>query len=108
MPRAHRDTDSRFCGASTMVIGQSTVYVNNLLWAVKDDPDDHCGMGELVPEVGLTVEIEGKLIICAVGDSAKEDYEGCITVHPPGATNPSGGSGDTFVYEGGTGGGAVS
>lgn len=107
MPRAHRDNDERFCGAKTIVNGQSSVYVNNKLWAVEGDIDDHCGMGELIAVVGRTIYIENKLIICAVGDTAEPDLEDCIVIHPKGATAPKNGSPNTFAYEGGTGGGTV-
>jgi len=109
MPRAHRNADNRFCGAITSVTGQSTVFVNNRLWAVVGDKDDHCGEGDLIAVYGPpSVEIEGKFAICAVGDSAAPDREVCIDLHPPSISRPKGGSGDTFVYEGTTGGGTVS
>ena len=100
MPGAHRNTDSRFCGAETIVTGQSTVTVNGLLWAVDGDKDTHCNMGALIPVYGaLNVYIEGKLVICAVGDSAAPDLPGCIPPeHPTGETNPEGHSSDVFVY----------
>lgn len=107
MPRAHRDNDSRFCEAKTIVSLQSTVFVNNELWAVEGDMDDHCGMGQLIAVTGRTVLIENKFVICAVGDDAEEDYENCILKHPKGATAPKQGSPDTFVYGGTTGGGTV-
>lgn len=108
MPRSHRDTDSRFCGAITNVTGQSTVYVNNLLHAVEGDLDDHCDMGALIASYGSrNFYIENKLAICAVGDTAEMDMEGCILIHPSGPTNPKGHSPDTYMYEGGTGGGTV-
>ena len=42
----HRHTDSRACGAGTVVSGQNTVYANNLLVSVDGDPNDH-GAGSL-------------------------------------------------------------
>jgi uncharacterized Zn-binding protein involved in type VI secretion len=39
--KVHRNGDSRACGASTTVTGQSTVYVNNKLVAVQNDPNSH-------------------------------------------------------------------
>lgn len=107
MPGAHRDTDSRFCGATTKVTGQSTVKVNNLLWAVEGDLDDHCDQGALIASYGAkNVYIEGKLVICAMGDSAASDKEGCEVEHPPSATKPKGHSNDVVVYGGGAGGGS--
>jgi len=109
MPKAHRNGDSRFCGASTIVSGQSTVYVNNRLWAVEGDKDTHCNMGALIAVYGPpTVKLENKFAICAVGDSAAPDLLSCIFPHPSAATRPRDGSPDTFIYEGGVGGGTVS
>lgn len=94
MPGNHRNGDSRFCGASTRVTGQSSVFVNGKLWAVDGDPNSH-GAGNLVPVYGAkNVYINGKLIIVAVGDIAKPDN----APHPTGPTNPSQSSGDVFTY----------
>ena len=94
MPGAHRDTDARFCGAKTIVIGQSSVFVNGKLWAVEDDPEDH-GAGELVQVVPPSnVYIQGKLAICAIGDHAKADN----FPHLPPETYPEEHSPNVFVY----------
>lgn len=94
MPGAHRDTDSRFCKAKTTVGGQSTVYVNSLLWAVDGDAETHGG-GYLIPVYGAkNVYINGKLIIVAVGDAAEPDALG----HPVPPTDPQQSSGDVFAY----------
>lgn len=107
MPGAHRNQDSRFCGAKTTVTGQSTVTVNGRLWAVENDYDTHCQEGNLQAVYGAkNVKIEGKLVICAVGDSAAPDHAGCIVLHPTGATNPLGHSNDVSVYGGAAGGGS--
>lgn len=39
----HRHTDSRTCGATTIVSGQSTVFANNLLVSVDGDPNSDGG-----------------------------------------------------------------
>jgi uncharacterized Zn-binding protein involved in type VI secretion len=107
MPGAHRDTDSRFCGAKTKAGGQGTVRVNGLLWAVEGDVDTHCDQGSLSAVYGaLNVRIEGKLVICAMGDMAAPDKLGCFIKHPTGATNPKGHSNDVIVYGGAAGGGS--
>lgn len=107
MPGAHRNTDSRFCGAKTIVQGQSTVKVNGLLWAVEGDIDTHCNQGSLNAVYGAkNVYIEGKLVICAVGDTAAPDKLACFIKHPSGATNPKGKSPNVNVYGGGGGGGS--
>jgi hypothetical protein len=108
MPGAHRDTDSRNCGAQTIVENQSTVYVNGLLWAVNGDPDTHCHQGELSAIYGpLNVFINGINVICAAGDTAAPDTPDCEPPpHPPGATDPSGHSPNVLVYTGAAGGGS--
>lgn len=96
MPGAHRNGDERFCTAKTIVSGQSSVYVNGKLWAVEGDPNDH-GLGNLVQVYGAgNVKINGKKVICAVGDIAVPD----LKFHPVPPTDPSTASGDTFVYSG--------
>jgi len=107
MPGEHRKDDSRFCGATTRVIGQSTGKVNGRRWAVENDYDSHCNEGNLQAVYGeLNVRIEGLLVICAVGDAAAPDHAGCIVLHPSGATNPLGHSTDVTVYGGAAGGGS--
>ena len=94
MPGAHRDGDSRFCGATTIVQGQGTVTVNGKLWAVEGDPESHIH-GNLVAVTGAkNVYINGKLVIVAVGDVAGSDEEG----HPGPPTDPQDSSGDVFAY----------
>lgn len=94
MPGAHRDGDARFCGAKTIVVGQGSVFVNGKLWAVEDDPEDH-GAGELIAIVApKNVYINGKLVICAVGDAAQPDN----FPHFPPETYPEERSQDVFVY----------
>lgn len=39
----HRNTDSRKCGATTKVVGQSSVFVNGKLASVKNDVNTHGG-----------------------------------------------------------------
>lgn len=91
MPPAHRHGDPRVCGATTTVVGQSTVYVNGKLWAVEGDPDTH-GNGELIPS-GHTVFCEGKPVIVHAPDTAAPDL-----IHPQPLTDTDGGSGDVFAY----------
>lgn len=93
MPGAHREKDSRFCGAETTVNGQSTVYVNSKLWSVEGDKCSH-GHGDLKSVVGNTVKINGKKVICAVGDHATDDNK---DHHPP-ETYPKGKSDNVNVY----------
>lgn len=96
MPAAHRNGDSRICGATTVVVGQSTVYVNDQLWAVQGDIDTH-GAGGLIPS-GSTVFVEDKPVIVHAPDSANPDSL-CIPIGEP-HCNPmtAQGSGDTNAY----------
>lgn len=107
MPQAHRHNDERFCGARTKVIGQSTVFVNSILWAVEGDIDTHCDLGALSAVTGASnIYVEGKKAICAVGDIAADDLAGCFVIHLTGSTNPSGHSPDVYMYGGAAGGGS--
>ena len=90
MPQVHRHGDARNCGATTVVQGQGTIYVNGKLWAVDNDPNTHTN-GGLIP-TGSTVFVEGKLVIVHTPDSAKPDNAG----HPNPAT--AAGSDDVFAY----------
>lgn len=69
--KSHRNGDTRSCGASTTVVGQSTVFVNGQLWAVLNDPNNH-GNGQLINS-GTTVFIEGKPVIVHAPDTALPD-----------------------------------
>lgn len=94
MPGAHRENDLRFCGATTIVNGQSSVWVNSKLWAVEDDPETH-GNGQLVAVYGKkNVYINRKHVICAIGDEGLPDDAG----HPLPSTDPEEHSSDVFVY----------
>lgn len=102
MPGAHREGDKRFCGASTIVTHQNSVYVNDRLWAVHGDPESH-GAGNLKAIYGpKNVYINGIRVICAVGDAAERDNFG----HPAPPTAPLEHSTDVIVYGGGSGGGS--
>lgn len=97
MFKVHRNGDSRTCGASTVVVGQSTVFVNGVLWAVKGDVNSH-GSGGLINTSGSTVTIEGKHVIVHGPDDAAPDnlcpISGGEHCNPRTAT----GSGDVFTY----------
>lgn len=101
MPGVHRDGDSRFCGAVTIVTGQSTVKVEGKLVAVEGDESDHRPGGALISVYGSTVKIGGKKVIVAVGDKASPDSKR----HPAPPTDPSTASTTVIVYGGGAGGG---
>jgi len=93
MPSAHRNGDSRACGATTVVTGQSTVFVNGQLWAVLNDPNTH-GNGGLINTTGSTVFIEGKPVIVNGPDLAKVDNAG----HVNSQDETAAGSSNVFAY----------
>ena len=67
---AHRDTDSRACGAATVSAQAKNVYVNGKLWSINGDPNDH-GDGNLIAAT-KNVFIGGVGVV-NVGDSASAD-----------------------------------
>lgn len=69
---AHKHGDLRTCGATTVVIGQSSVFVNNELWAVEGDINTH-GNGQLIPVTGNSIYVENKLVIVHGPDDASPD-----------------------------------
>jgi len=93
---AHIHGHSRVCGATTTVLNQSTVYVNNQLWAVKDSTNNHSG-GQLIP-TGQTIYVEDKLVICHTPDNAQPDVLCYIVGEPHCNPKTAQGSGDTFCY----------
>jgi hypothetical protein len=97
MPEVHRDGDGRVCGASTVVVRQSTVYANGKLWAVQGDPNSHGG-GALSAS-GSGVFVESTPVIVHAPDSAAPDAL-CIPIgglHCAPAT--ASGSPDVFAYD---------
>jgi uncharacterized Zn-binding protein involved in type VI secretion len=89
MPAVHRDGDTRVCGAKTISKGQSTVYVNNKLASVKDDPNTHGG-GQLKADVGAgTVFVNNKPLV-GLGSNASPDRRRGPPHENPKATSASG------------------
>lgn len=70
MPRAHRHGDLRFCGSTTVVSGQTSVYVNGVLVAVEGDMSTH-DEGALISVAGTTYVNNKKVIV--KGDEASLD-----------------------------------
>jgi uncharacterized Zn-binding protein involved in type VI secretion len=91
MPAAHRNNDSRTCGAKSVVQNQTTVFVNGELWAVKGTVNNH-GDGQLINTTGSTVTIEGIPVIVHGPDNAQPDNAD----HPNPATAE--GSSNVFAY----------
>jgi len=94
MPAAHRDTDSRACGATTVSAQSRNVYVNGLLWSVNGDPNSEGG-GSL--SAGTNIVFIGGIAVCNNNDSAAPDSL-CLTVGGSHcAPSANGGSGNVFV-----------
>ena len=70
MTAIHRNDDSRACGASTVVAGNSTVFANNKLVSVNGDPNSHGG-GSLGASTNQ-IFVQNKMVV-EVGDSAAPD-----------------------------------
>lgn len=70
MTAIHRNSDSRACGAATVVSGQSTVYANDLLVSVNGDPNSH-GAGAL--SAGCNEVYVNGILVVDLGDSAAAD-----------------------------------
>lgn len=91
---AHRDTDSRACGASTVSGQSSKVFVNGLLFSINGDPNDH-GAGNLIAATNNV--FVGGVAVVNVGDSAAPDGL-CIPLGGAHcAPSATGGSPDVFV-----------
>lgn len=81
MPAIHRHGDLRACGATTIVSGQSTVYVNGKLAAVEGDKCSH-GNGDLIASNNESkLFINGKQVI-TLGATAAPDLNGHTNTQP--------------------------
>ena len=92
MTAIHRETDSRVCGASTNVAGNSTVFANGLLVSVDGDPNSHGG-GSLNASTNQ-VFVQGKMVV-EVGDAASPDS--LCPIPPHCGPDSSSGSPNVFV-----------
>jgi hypothetical protein len=70
MAGVHRNKDSRACGATTKVSGQSNVYADNLLVSVNGDPNSHGG-GAL--SASCNQVYVNNIMVVDNGDSASAD-----------------------------------
>ena len=100
MPKVHRVTDPRLCGAVTVPTGLNTnVFVNGLLAAVVGDKDDHNLLGALISMSPGTIRVGASLLplITSLQDQGSPDQIGLIT-HVTGLPTPAGGSTNTTAY----------
>ena len=91
MPAVHRHGDARVCLATTIVLGQCTVYANGRLVSVKEDINTH-GAGALIAGSN-NVFSEGKAVVNNTPDAALIDTLG----HGPALTKTAGGSSNVNV-----------
>jgi uncharacterized Zn-binding protein involved in type VI secretion len=90
----HRQNDARVCGATTVVVGQDSVFANDKLIAVNGDPNTH-GAGNLVAGSNH-VFVNGIAVVNNTPDSAASDN----ALHPPTSTKTAAGSPNVFVGDG--------
>ena len=92
MAQAHRNGDSRACGASTTVVGQDFVFVEGQLWSVAGDPNTHGGGALIASKTYIKIN---DIPIIVNGDGAGPDAL-CI---PLGGSHcsPSATSGSSLV-----------
>ena len=67
----HRNRDLRNCGATTTVIGQTTVFANGKLVSVNGDPNTD-GDGELIAHC-KNVYAGGKMVVIVTNQAAADD-----------------------------------
>lgn len=97
--QVHRDTDPRACGAATTVENQTSVYVNNKLWAVKGSTNSHIAGGLInttgaAASAGNEVYIENIEVIVHGPDLAEADELGHVATED----QTAGGSDDVEAY----------
>jgi uncharacterized Zn-binding protein involved in type VI secretion len=97
MAPVHRHSDSRICGATTVVSGQDSVTVNGLLWAVKGDQNTH-GAGGLINTTGSSVTIHGINVIVHGADDSNPDLLCPVSGEPHCNPKTAAGSGNVSCY----------
>ena len=98
MAKAHRVTDQRACGATTVGTGLNTnVFVNGLLAAVVGDLDSHNMLGALISTSPGTIKVNGIPMIASLMDNASPDQLGLIQ-HVTGLPTPATGSPNVNLY----------
>ena len=95
MPEVHRDRDARSCGASTNVVGNRTVYTNELLTSVYGDTNSHGG-GALLATVNPGTVFIHNLEMVVVGSEANCD----ALLHCGGGDASASGSPNVYAFDG--------
>lgn len=95
MAKIHRHSDSRSCGATTIVSGQDTVFANGLLVSVDGDPNSH-GAGNLNAD-SKNLYVHSTLVVNHSPDSAAPDGDCPIAGGAHCDPTTASGSPDVFV-----------
>lgn len=103
MPKVHRVTDKRACGATTVGMGLNTkVFCDNLLAAVEGDQvSDHIFTttpGALIHTGSGKVKVQGQNLITALMDNASPDAPNPLLQHVTGLPTPAQGSNKVTAY----------
>lgn len=109
MPKVHRVTDPRLCGAVTLDTGLNTkVLVENLFAAVVGGVDSHMNLGNLISLSPQTILVQGIPLIVSLMDQGAPDMVNPLLTHVEGLPTPAGGSNKVTAYGGmGTFGGGL-
>jgi hypothetical protein len=100
MPKVHRVTDPRLCGAVTLDTGLNTkVMVEGLLAAVVGGLDSHTNLGALISLSPQTILVQGIPMIVSLMDQGSPDVIATIQ-HVTGLPTPAGGSNKVTAYGG--------
>lgn len=105
MPKVHRVTDKRACGATTVGMGLNTkVFCDNLLAAVQGDQvSDHIFTmtpGALIHTGPGKVLVQGIPLITSLMDTSSPDAPDPLTQHVTGLPTPTQGSNKVTAYGG--------
>lgn len=95
MPAVHRNSDPRTCGATTVVVGNTNVFANNLLVSVNGDPNSH-GAGALIAS-SRNVFVNNILTVNHSPDSASPDSLCAPVGGPHCSPSTAGGSPNVFT-----------
>lgn len=99
MPKVHRVTDPRLCGAITIDNGlQTKVLVEGLLAAVVGNLNDHMNLGALISLSPQTILVQGIPLIVSLMDQGSPDMITPLITHVTGLPTPAGGSTKVSAY----------
>jgi hypothetical protein len=101
MPKVHRVTDPRLCGAVTVDTGLNTkVLADNLLVAVQGTLNSHMNLGALISLSPQKILVQGIPMIVSLMDQGAPDMVNPLLTHVEGLPTPAGGSNKVTAYGG--------